>query len=296
MFLVRKLFLFTCLAILFAADGRNVEAQFAANVASYSAGTTPAPGGYTMSAAALGEPARVTGTGPFDGVVSPFNPPYRNTDIVSVGEDGHLTLRLANYAIPQLTLPEIGIFANFGLVDVNYPNGQAGNPAGGFGPPDSALVEVSANGTNWVSLGNVAFDIPANGYTDLTDPFSGTPGSVPSDFQQPFTGSLASFNGLKYFDAGGPDMLDLLAGAGGGKWLDISGTGLAQVGFIRFSLADDGDAGTSLNFEIDGVAVSHAALGSIVVPEPATATLVLLAITGWVAASRRRLPRMLPAR
>ena len=58
---------------------------------------------------------------------------------------------------------------------------------------------------------------------------------MPSDFQKPFTGNLSSFNGLRYFDAANPDMLDLLAGSGGGKWLDISGTGLAQVGFIRFS-------------------------------------------------------------
>ena len=126
------------------------------------------------------------------------------------------------------------MFENVGLIDTNFPNGVAGSPAATFGI-DSAVVDVSANGTNWVSLGNIAFDIPATGYTDVTDPFASTAGSVPSDFQKPFTGNLNSFNGLRYFDAANPDILDLLAGSGGGKWLDISGTGLAQVGFVRFS-------------------------------------------------------------
>lgn len=265
----------------------HTEAQYAANVASYAAGTTPAPGGYTLPASALGVPARITGTGPFDGVVSPFNPPYQPTDIVSIGEGGHLTLRLSNFAIPQAGAPEIGVFSNFGLVDDDYPNGQAENPAGGFDLPDSALVEVSANGSTWVSLGNVVFDIGANGYKDATTPF-GAPGSMPSDFQQPFTGLLNDFSGLKYYDASGPDMLELLAGSGGGKWLDISGTGLTQVGYIRFSVADDGIPTNGRNFEIDGVSISHTALGASFIPEPATMLSALLAITGWSTWVRRR--------
>ena len=103
----------------------------------------------------------------------------------------------------------------------------------------------------------MTFDVPTNGYTDLTDPYSSSAGSVPSDFQQPFTGGLSSFGGLSYFDAGGPDMLDLLAGSGGGTWLDISGTGLSRVGYIRFSLSNDGNSGTNFNFELDAVSIAH---------------------------------------
>jgi hypothetical protein len=266
-------FFFASAVIMICAACDQAHAQYGAGVVSYSAGTTSVAG-FTTPAAALGEPERFTGEGVFPGVVSPFSPPFLSSEIVSVGEGGHLTLRLSHYVMPQAGGPEIGVFENLGLSDVDFPNGQAGIPASGFGPADSALVEVSANGTSWASLGIVTFDIPTNGYTDLTDPFSGTPGSVPSDFQDPFAGSLASFDGLKYFDAGGPDMLDLLAGSGGGTWLDISGTGLAQVGFVRFSLADDGNAVTSLNFELDAVSISHPALGEVVVPEPATLGLV----------------------
>src|SRR4029079_14688661 len=138
------------------------------------------------------------------------------------------TLRLSNYAIPQAAGPEIGVLSNVGLIDIDYPNGKAGSPAGTFGF-DSATVDVSENGTSWVTLGNIAFDIPANGYTDQTDPFAAAPGSALADFQQPFIGSLASFSGLPYSHATNPDILDLLAGSGGGKWLDISATGLAKV-------------------------------------------------------------------
>ncbi|HEY4232233.1 MAG TPA: PEP-CTERM sorting domain-containing protein, partial [Lacipirellulaceae bacterium] len=63
---------------------------------------------------------------------------------------------------------------------------------------------------------------------------------------------------------------------GGGKWLDISGVGLTEVGFIRFSVADDGTS-RKLNFELDAVSVSHAALGTAT-PEPATSGLIAMAL------------------
>jgi hypothetical protein len=179
------------------------------------------------------------------------------------------------------------VFENVGLIDTSFPNGVAGSPAATFGI-DSALVEVSANGSNWVSLGNIAFDVPANGYVDVSDPFAGAAGSVPSDFQKPFTGNLDSFSGLRYFDAAGPDMLELLAGSGGGKWLDISGTGLAQVGFVRFSVADDLNSISRLNFELDAVSIAHTARGTAVVPEPTSIILFGLALGTLAVSSRRR--------
>jgi hypothetical protein len=205
-----------------------------------------------------------------------------------VGEGGHITLRLTHYAIPQATGPEIGVFENIGLIDTDFPDGQAGSPAMTFGPLDNAIIEVSANGVHWVSLGSMTFDVPTNGYTDLTDPYSSSPGSVRSDFQQPFAGSLNSFDGLPYFDAGGPDMLELLAGSGGGTWLDISSSGLAQVGFIRFAIADDGNAGTSLNFELDAISIASSAVGPVVSPEPATIITALVAFGALAVRLRRK--------
>jgi len=256
----------------------DVSAQFAVDVLSYSAGTAPAPG-FTTPAAALGSPERFSGEGVFPSVVSPFSPPFLSSEVVSIGETGQLTLRLSHYALPQAGALEIGVFTNAGLVETDFPNGQAGSPVGVFGV-DSAVVELSENGIDWVSLGSITFDLPTNGYTDLSDPFSNAPGSALSDFQQPFTQSLSSFDGLKYADAVNPDMLDLLAGSGGGKWLDISASGLAKVGFIRFSVADDLTT-TNFKFELDAVSISHAAMGAVTVPEPGTIVLGLIVLSYW---------------
>jgi hypothetical protein len=298
-----KLQLWTCIAlvaVVLVLDYSNrAAAQYAVQVVSYNQGTTPAfdfsssmP--YNLAATALGSPERFTGEGVFPGAVTPFNPPFLRDEIVSIGEGGQLTLRLSNYAIPQAGAPEIGIFSNPGLIDTNYPNGQVGPSASTFGA-DSAVVEVSGDGVSWTSLNSnapEAFDIPTNGYTDRPDPYSAVAGSTPSDFQKPFAGSLNDFSGLKYYNAGGGDILGLLAGSGGGKWLDISGTGLSQVGFIRFSVADDGTS-RKFNFELDAVSVSHAALGAAT-PEPATIELIAMALVtigffGSIRGSRQHL-------
>jgi hypothetical protein len=271
----------------------RAAAQYAVQVLSYNAGTTPAMSGgqaFDDSSAALGEPERFTGEGVFPGVVTPFNPPFLRNEIVSVGEGGQLTLRLSNYAVPQAAAPEIGVFAHPGLIDQDIINfsGVASDPVTEFSVK-SALVDVSTDGVNWVSLSNQAipFDIPSNGYTDLTSVSSSVPGTALSDFQQPFTRPLSDFGGLSYHNPGGSDILGLLAGSGGGKWLDISNTGLSQVGYIRFSVADDGDASTKLNFELDAVSVSHAALGTATVPEPSSIALAVAALVGSIKSVRR---------
>jgi hypothetical protein len=280
------LLLATSVAVAFSTVAPAAKAQFAQGVVSYSAGST-ASAGFTDPSSALGSPARFTG-GTFPSVVSPFSPPYQPGQIISIGEGGQLTLQLSNFAVAQSGgLPELGVFANAGLGDVSYPNGLAGPPASDFGI-FSATIEVSQNGSTWVSLGNTTFDIPMNGYTDLNDPYAATAGSGLSDFQQPFAGSRSSFTGLRYSHASDFDILDLLAGSGGGKWLDISGTGLSQVGFVRFSVADDGNASTSLRFQLDAVSVSHTAFGATV-PEPASIAIFMVALIPMFAATRCRL-------
>jgi hypothetical protein len=240
-------------------------AQYAVAVISYDPGTTAAAG-FNNLAAPLGAPANTNGGNLFEGVISPFNPPYKTNDILSIGELGQITLRLSNYAIPQAGAPEIGVFTHVGLADVDYPNGQADGAPFTFGV-DIAYVDVSEDGTNWVSLGGMTFDIPTNAYSDLTDPYRLANGNVRGDAQQPFTGHLGEFADRTYAGAS-PNILELLDGSAGGKWLDISSTGLAQVGFIRFSLPEL--FAVDENFELDAVSVSHAALGAATVPEPAT--------------------------
>jgi hypothetical protein len=280
-----KVFVVLAIACHASLDNR-AAAQYAVGIVSYDAGSTPTAG-FTTAFAALGSPERFTGEGSFPTVVSPFSPPFLSSEIVSVGEGGHITLRLSHYAVPQAGGPEIGVFENVGLIDTSFPDGVASSPAMAFGI-DSATVDVSADGMNWVSLGNVTFDVPVNGYTDLSNPFADAAGNTPSDFQRAFSGDLNSFSGLRYSDAAGPDMLDLLAGSGGGKWLDISGTGLSQVGFVRFSVSDDMDANLQLNFELDAVSIARAAMGTNVVPEPATVIFAVVALAASAVILRPR--------
>ena len=273
---------------------RSVLAQYAVEVTSYDAGATPAidfgsglP--YNVTSTALGEPSRFTNDSFFPSVVSPFSAPYKRDQLLSVGESGHVTLRLSNYAIPQPGGKEIGVFAHTGLIDLDYPAGQAGDPASAFSV-DSALVELSADGTTWYSIGNKSFDNPTNGYLDAAGPYAASPGSVPSDFQQPFVGTLASFSGLEYSDVGGLDILEVLDGSGGGNWLDIP-AGLSQVGFVRFSVADDGNPAIGLNFELDAVSVASDAMGVPTMPEPTTIGLAIGCLVVWTFSGRRVIAR-----
>ena len=250
----------------------TASAQYAASVESYTPGTAPSAG-YTNMAAALGQPQRDTAYGS----VTPFNPPFSQDDLVSIGEGGEITLRLSHYALPQAG-PEIGLFANVGIADIAWPASQAGTTgAGNFGTfgVDSTEVSVSEDGTTWVSLGAGAFDLPTSGYTDVN-------ATIAADFQQPFVGQLSDFEGLDL-----PSMLTMLDGSGGGTWLDISGTGLSQVGYVRLSLADDLNAATDLNFDLDAISIAHSALGTATVPEPSTIALALLASAGLFVGRRR---------
>ncbi len=258
-------------------------AAFADRVIAFESGTTATvtfdgqP--FNQTESALGAPESFTGENTeFASVVSPFNPPFLTDQIVSIGENGHVTLRLSHYAIPADNGPEIGVFTNAGLVETDFPNGQAAEtilPNDGvtsFGM-DQAVVEVSENGTHFVTLNGglpILFDIPTNGFTDTVSPFDTMPGSVKSDPFKPFLGRLSEFNGLNY-----GQMLSLLDSSAGGTWLDISETGLSRVGFIRFSIGDDGDSDLRLNFELDAVAVAGSATGAIV-PEPEGFWLVTL--------------------
>ncbi len=281
-------------SITFLSATNLATAQHAVEVVSYNQGTTPAPvynpdpnappEFFNTPSTALGEPERFTGEGgSYPGAVTPFSPASLTSEIVSVGESGHLTLRLSNFVIPQAAGPEIGVFSNVSLQDAAWPSGQAYDPAITFGE-DSAEVDVSADGISWIALGNILFDIPANGYSDVAQ-------TVLSDFQKPFAEPLSGFDGLSFDDPNSADILELLDGSGGGEWLDISSTGLSQVCYIRFRVEDDGNPGLGLNFELDAVTIASDAVGAATVPEPSVT--LLLATAGLLTNIARRRRQML---
>ena len=239
----------------------------ASEVVSYEPGA--AREDYRNASAALGPPAGDTGFG----ALTPFNPPFSNEHIVIVGAGGQLTLRLSS-PVASRPGPELGVFVNNGLIDVSPGGtGTAGSPAATFSPPPSALVSVSADGQAFVPLAGgapVTFGNPTNAYTDThIDNYSAPLGTQPADFARPFTGTLSDFAGLTY-----EQMVTLLDGSAGGTWLDVSGTGLSSVQYVRFEVPQG-----NTRMVVDAVTA---------VPEPAAGVLMLIALA---AASRRRVRR-----
>lgn len=243
--------------------------QFAGSVVSYAPGSNASPS-YQNPATALGSPTRFTGVGVFPSVVSPFNPPFLTSEIVSIGTGGSLTLQFASPVVNDPANPfgqDLLIFGGQFFIDTDFPNGVAG-PI--FGGATNSRVEVSADGQNWFTVPNTQATgvYPTLGYLDLTDPSSSTPGSVLSDFFKPVNPA---------FDPAGKSFAQIIAGydgSGGGNGIDIGVVGLAQASFIRIS-----NFGASA-FSIDAV--------SAVTPVPAPAGVAALGGLALVTCRRRR--------
>lgn len=217
--------------------------------------------GYHNVSTALGETSRITGSwGDTTSLSNPYGNPWSSADWVSIGKGGRITLQLQNYAMPQTAAPELNVlvFQQLNTGD-NTPFYDR-----------QARVSVSENGTDWVSLnGNniLSFDVPATGYVfpDGGIPYNSEYGSygdinttdlgnyTPSDYGLPMPGTIGSGT-----------LADAYGNSGGGNWLDISASGLAKVGFVRF----DVDANAPAYFALDAVYLNNNAIGAAV-PEPA---------------------------
>lgn len=242
--------------------------SYASSVIDYQPGSN-ASSGYQNSQTALGEPTRYTGVGVFPSSVSPFNPPFLNTELVSIGSGGSLTLRFDQPISNDPAHPygqDLLIFGGQFFVDGDYPNGLA---TGVFGNASNSLVEVSIDGSDWHTVpGGITSGLyPTLGYLDLPEPTSPNPGSVPSDFSRPVDPAFSPIG--KTF----AQIVAGYSGSGGGTGIDIGAAGLGLASFVRI---------TNLGlapFSIDAV--------SAVSPVPApTGALVL---TGLLFGRRRRL-------
>lgn len=274
----RRLSLLLTSAIVAALPIASDAAQFASRVISY----TPAVAEPDLRnpETALGSPDGLTGENPlasryfgFPNVLSPFSPAYQGDEIVGIGEGGQITLQLSHFAIPGPGR-EIGIFSNFGLRDADYPNGTNSNPASTFGLNRPIDVQVSADGITFVPAAlNLSLEHPTLFYTNA-GPYDTTPPANPelANFGIPFEGTLSSFNGKNYADT--LATFDTPSGhSAGGTWIDLSSTGLSQIGFIRLSLDQNVDAAVDI-FHLDAISIADSALGSPV-PEPSTACLMI---------------------
>ena len=229
-------------------------AGFASSVVSYAPGDGIAAT-YQQPASALGMPAGDTSFG----VLTPFNAAFLGTHIVGIGPGGSLVLQLDQSAPTGAGAgATIGVHAAVGLIDTDWPNGNAGATATPYTNPRSADVLVSDNGSRWHSLGSRTFDVPTNFYSQgVTTPgLQMEPGTQVADFTRPFTRPLSDFDGKTW-----PAILTLLDGSAGGEWLDLSSVPYPAVNFVRF------DAGTAQTMYVDAVAVipEPQSLGAIVI-------------------------------
>jgi len=283
---MKKIVITTIVAFTLSLFG-GAYAQFAGAVIDYTPGTllnadwsTGNPSLYNNPNAVLGQPNGIVDYPGWPCVYSPFNPPCLTTDLTGIGVGGQLTLQLQNYVTVAPGAFEIGIWSNVGLVDTEYGQGVTGNPVSPFGPPACAVVSVSADGISWVTLNNgnpITFGLPGNYYLNAGPEDPAAPASPQlADFGKPFTGTLSDFNNETY-----SQVLSTLNGSAGGTWLDLSNTGLSEVGYIRFSDVPSG--------ELDLSTVSiNSSLAGAPVPEPGSAGLLLLCAGGMAALMRRR--------
>ncbi len=225
--------------------------SFAVSVAGYVPGANPSPG-YTNPAVALGEPTRFTGVGVFPSAVTPFNAPFLDSEIVSIGEGGSLTLGFDHPITNDPAHPfgfDLLVFGNAFYIDSNYPTGTAAGIFGGGG-----IVEVSADADTWAIVpGTQAVsNYPTLGYSDLTDPYSLVPGTAPSDFTVPVD---PSFNpiGLTF-----GQIVAGYNGSGGGTGVNIGAAGVSSILYVRIS----NPVGSGSAFQIDGVAAVAPAPGT----------------------------------
>jgi hypothetical protein len=244
--------LLLCAALLQLAVSAEVvgssPAYTAAEVASYAPGSGVFAG-LAAPSAALGLPSAVTGTNSWDGNFSPFNSHYGNGEIVQVGQGGHITLRLERFVHPSPGVASIGVWENVFLV--TGVDGRVGTPPGLFGA-DSAFLEASADGINFVPVGFFEFGWFGNYWADSLGPYATSPGSIRADFGRPHGKSVLDFSGADY-----ASVLSLLGGTAGGTWIDLSVTGLERVGWIRF-----GGVPVGGTLEIDAVSINRALAGA----------------------------------
>lgn len=224
---------------------------------------------------ALGQPTRYTGdAATFGGPTSPFSSAYRDHEVVTIGAGGSLTLRFDEPVVDHPLNPygiDLIVFGNsfYTLLGAFGPDGVASSDF----PDDGGLIEVSANGVDYVSVsGSADRPFPTVGYLDVVDPSTSVAGTVLSDFTKPVDPS---------FDPTGLNTAQIITGyngSGGGFGIDLAPTGLAAISYIRFT----NPVGSLTTPEIDAVADVAA------VPEPATLGMLALAALGLARRTRRQ--------
>jgi hypothetical protein len=246
----------------------NTTAQYASAVVNYTAGTGAASG-FNMPASALGEPSRFT-EHQFGGPVDPYDPPFLNSQIVSIGTGGSLTLQMSTPIRNDAANPyglDFLVYGNSGFIITDFGAGTTDGTLFGAATPGSTRVSVSAD--------NVQYFTIDMSLAPVVDSYFPTDGAGTFGLAvNPTLANAASFNG-KTLDG----IRALYAGSAGGAGFDLAwarnGNGdpvaLDSVNYVKIEVLSGGA-------EIDGIAA---------VPEPSTYALIALGGLGMILRKRR---------
>ncbi len=227
--------------------------DWAVEVVEYVPGNNPVFG-YTNPVVSLGEAARKTiwDQGVEDTDIKVFLPAYYNTDLVSIGDNGHLILGMGKkiYNEEDDVHPygvDLIVYGNMLFACMNESNVYASPWYSASWEP--AEIWVSQDATNWCQATNVFAD---SFFPTQSIDIDGNP----SDYLYPVNPALLSndwFGG----DWSYTNTVEAYEGAGGGTPVDLSlledqhgnPTNLPWAQFIKFIDIPDGEA-----CEIDAVA------------------------------------------
>ena len=228
------------------------QALHAVRVVGYSAGTGAAPG-HRNPAAALGDPARMTGFAGAEETVTPFQPAFRADQVVSIGAGGWIELELGTPATDDPSHPlgiDLIVFGNAFFADM-VPG--AGVPL--YCAGEGGTIELSEDGQTWFTVPDATADgpLPTMGWIDA-GPYDTLPGSLPADVRRPVDPAITESDliGLDY-----ADVVAVYGGSAGGVGVDLAWVGLQRARFVRISHP----AGGIGSPEIDAVTVLATAAG-----------------------------------
>ncbi|MBL9119332.1 MAG: hypothetical protein JNL80_05385 [Phycisphaerae bacterium] len=229
----------------FPPSSATAETPFASSVVSYVPGIGAAAA-YTNPQAALGSPERMTGDGFSPQAVTPFQPAFLPSEIVSLGMGGSLVLAFDHDVLDDPANPfglDLIVFGNSFCADAQAPNGVVGSMYS-----EGGTISVSPDGVSWTTVVGLAADgpLPTLGFRDVT-PYSTTPGRVLTDFTRPVDPAQ---NVEVLVGASWEAINNAYDGSGGGAAIDIGSLGLTSIRFVRV----EGNRAFGFSPEIDAVA------------------------------------------